>query len=140
VPEPVDATELALRALRHRSRSRSDIERRLDRAGVPPEEREATVDRLTESGLLSDERFAEARAEALAGRGASDALIRRDLRRQGIDRTAVDHALAQLAPEDERAAQVFERRGGGPRALRYLAGRGFPAETLERLGDADPLH
>jgi regulatory protein len=131
--EPVDATELALRALRHRNRSRSEVERRLDKAGVAPDEREAALDRLTEAGLLSDDRFAEERADALARRGASDALIRRDLRRQGVDHAAVEHAIAQLASEDERAAGVFERRGGGEKALRYLAGRGFAAETLERL-------
>jgi regulatory protein len=134
---PVDATELALRALRHRNRSRSDIEQRLSDAGVAPDEREAALDRLTEAGLLSDDRFAEERAEALARRGASDALIRQDLRRQGVDHAAVEHAIAQLASEDERAVEVFERRGGGEKALRYLAGRGFAAETLERLVEAN---
>jgi regulatory protein len=138
--EPVDATELALRALRHRNRSRHDLDQRLDRAGVTPDERSAALDRLTEAGLLSDDRFAEERARALAGRGASDALIRHDLRRQGVEHAAVEHAIAQLDSEDERAARIFERRGGGPQALRYLAGRGFAADTLEHLADADPLH
>jgi regulatory protein len=140
VTEPVDATELALRSLRHRNRSRADIEQRLDRAGVAPDEREAALDRLTEAGLLSDERFADQRARTLAERGASDALIRSDLRRQGVDHAAVEHAIARLDSEDERAFRVFQRRGGGAKALRYLAGRGFAAETLERLAAADPLH
>jgi regulatory protein len=133
MPKPVDATELALRALRHRNRSRSDLERRLDLAGVARGEREAALDRLAETGLLSDERFAEERAAALAGRGASDALIRNDLRRQGVEHAAAERAIAQLEPEDERAERIFERRGGGPKALRYLAGRGFASATLERL-------
>jgi regulatory protein len=131
---PPDATELALRALRHRNRSRSDVERRLDRAGIAPDERELTLDRLTEAGLLSDDRFAEERAQALAKRGASDALIRRDLRRDGVDHAAVEHAIEHLEPEADRAARVFDRRGGGSTALRYLAGRGFAADSLERLG------
>ena len=128
-----DATELALRALRHRNRSRHDIEQRLDRAGVTPDEREAVLDRLTESGLLSDERFAEERAQTLAQRGASDALIRHDLRRQGVEHAAVEHAVAQLEAEDERAVRLYAARGGGTKALRFLAGRGFAPETLERL-------
>jgi len=136
--EPGDATELALRALRHRSRYRHELEQRLDRAGVTPDERSAALDRLTEAGLLSDDRFAEERARALAGRGASDALIRHDLRRQGVEHAAVEHAIGQLEAEDERAVRVFRGRGGGLKALRYLAGRGFAAETLERLVDADP--
>lgn len=135
----MDAAELALRALRHRNRSRSDIRQRLDRAGVAPDEREAALDRLTEAGLLSDDRFAEERAHSLAERGASDALIQRDLRRQGVGHATVEHAIAQLDSEDERAARVFERRGGGAKALRYLAGRGFAPETLERLASADAL-
>ena len=139
MPHPGDATELALRALRHRNRSRHDLEQRLDRAGVTPDERSATLDRLTEAGLLSDDRFAEDRAHTLAGRGASDALIRHDLRRQGVEHATVEHAVGQLEPEDERAARIFLRRGGGPKALRYLAGRGFAAETLERLTAPDAL-
>jgi regulatory protein len=134
-----DAAELALRALRHRDRSRRDLDRRLDQAGVSPDERTAALDRLAEAGLLSDDRFAEDRARSLAGRGASDALIRRELRREGIDHAAVEHAIAQLEAEDARAARVFDRRGGGTRALRYLAGRGFAVETLERLSAGDAL-
>jgi regulatory protein len=133
MPEPADATELALRALQHRGRSRHDLEQRLDRAGVTPDEREATLDRLTESGLLSDDRFAEERAQALARRGASDALIRHDLRRQGVEHATVEHAVAQLEAEDERAGRLYTERGGGTKALRFLAGRGFARETLERL-------
>ena len=100
---------------------------------MAPDEREAALDRLTEAGLLSDERYAEERAGTLARRGASDAQIRHELRRQGVDHASVEHAIAQLQPEDERAARIFERRGGDPKALRYLAGRGFAAESLDRL-------
>jgi regulatory protein len=106
---------------------------RLDRAGVTPDEREATLDRLTEAGLLSDDRFAEERAQTLARRGAGDARIRHDLRRQGVEHATVEHAIAQLEPEDERAERLFAERGGGAKALRFLAGRGFAAESLERL-------
>jgi regulatory protein len=137
MPEELDATELALRALRHRNRSRHDVEQRLERAGVAPDERAAALDRLAETGLLSDDAFAEDRARTLARRGAGDTFIRHDLRRHGIEHTAVEHAIAELEPEEARAARVFEQRGGGPKALRYLAGRGFAAETLERLPGAD---
>jgi regulatory protein len=135
--EPADATELALRALRHRSRSRSDLAQRLQRAGIEPDEREAALDRLTEAGLVSDDRFAEERARTLAQRGAGDELIRQDLRRQAVDHESAERAIAQLEAEDERAARIFERRGGDAKAVRYLAGKGFSREILERL---DRLH
>jgi regulatory protein len=132
-----DATELALRALRHRNRSRHDVDRRLERAGVSPDDRTAALDRLVETGLLSDERFAGERARALSGRGAGDALIRRDLRRQGIEHAVVEQAIAGLESEEERAARVFRQRGGGAKALRYLLGRGFAAGTIEGLGEIE---
>jgi len=138
--EPADATELALRALRHRSRSRSDLAQRLQRAGIEPDEREAALDRLTEAGLVSDDRFAEERARTLAQRGAGDELIRQDLRRQGVDHESAERAIAQLEPEDERASRIFDRRGGDTKAVRYLAGKGFSREIVERLASADRLH
>jgi regulatory protein len=141
VAEPAeDATELALRALRHRSRSRHELSQRLQRAGISRDEREATLDRLTEAGLVSDERYAEERARSLAQRGMGDTLIRQDLRRQGVEHESVERAMAQLEPEDERAVRIFERRGGETRALRYLAGKGFSPEILDRLAGEDRLH
>ncbi len=134
-----DATELALRALRHRDRSRRDLDRRLKRAGVPAGEREQALDGLAEAGLLSDARFAETRARTLVDRGAGDELIRRDLAQNGIEAEVVANVLAELPPETERAERVFAKRGGDGKALRYLAAKGFSAESLERLS-ADSLH
>ena len=126
--------ELALRALSHRDRSRRELDRRLEQAGISVEERNATLDALAETGLLSDERFAEARARGLAAKNGGDLLIRNDLRRHGIDADLVGEILEGLEPERERAARIFCRRGGGERALRYLAGKGFARDSLESLG------
>jgi regulatory protein len=134
-----EARELALRALSHRDRSRRELEQRLERAGVPADERSETLDALAGTGLLSDERFAEARARGLAGKNGSDSLIRNDLRRHGIDRELVEEIVEGIEPEPQRAARIFQRRGGGERALRYLAGKGFARESLEPLAD-DPVH
>jgi regulatory protein len=133
-----EARELALRALSHRDRSRRELEQRLGRAGIPAEERDEALDELAAAGLLSDARFAEARARGLASRNASDSLIRQDLRRHGIDREEIGEVLEGLEGEAERAARIFERRGGGDRALRYLAAKGFSREALEALSD-DPV-
>ena len=129
------ARELALRALSHRDRSRRELELRLERAGVPSGERGEALDELVAAGLLSDARFAEARARGLAAKNGSDFLIRNDLRRHGIDRVEIAEILEGLEDEAERAARIFERRGGGDRALRYLAAKGFSRESLDRLID-----
>jgi regulatory protein len=132
------ARELALRALSHRDRSRRELEQRLGRAGIPTEECQKALDELADAGLLSDARFAEARARGLAAKNGSDSLIRNDLRRHGIDPQEIAEILEGLEGEAERAARIFERRGGGDRALRYLAAKGFARESLERLID-DPV-
>ena len=132
------ARELALRALSHRDRSRRELEQRLVRAGIPTEECGKALDELADAGLLSDARFAEARARGLAAKNGSDSLIRNDLRRHGIDREEIAEILEGLEGEAERAARIFERRGGGDRALRYLAGKGFSRDSLEPLID-DPV-
>ena len=129
------ARELALRALNHRDRSRRELEQRLGRAGIPADERDEALDELAARGLLSDARFAEARARGLAAKNAGDSLIRNDLRRHGIDREAIAEILEGIEREPERAARIFERRGGGDRALRYLAAKGFARESLEALVD-----
>jgi regulatory protein len=134
-----EATELALRALRHREHSRLDLDRRLARAGIPAGDREQALDGLAAAGLLSDIRFAQARARALAERFAGDELIRRDLAHHGVADDLVADVLADLPPEAARAEQAFRRRGGDPKALRYLAGKGFSAESLEGLA-SDSLH
>ena len=102
-----EATELALRALRHRDRSRRDLDRRLERAGIPADEREQALEGLADAGLLSDARFAQSRARALADRFTGDELIRRELVQHGIEEEVVADVLAELQPEAERAARPF---------------------------------
>jgi regulatory protein len=135
----MDATEVALRALRHRDRSRRELDERLAQAGIPADERDEALDRLVASGLVSDERFATGRARALAERGAGNDLIRTDLRRRGVAADAVEEAIAGLPPEDGRAAELYERRGGDAKALRYLAGKGFSQDALTGITGLHPV-
>jgi regulatory protein len=134
-----DATELALRALRHRDRSRRELDERLARAGIPADERAEALDHLAAAGLLSDRRFADERARTLARRNGSDTQIYGDLRRSGVPEDVVADALAELEPEAERAARIFHQRGGDERAFRYLAGKGFARESLDSLGDGNAV-
>lgn len=135
-----DPVELALGLLDRRDLSRDRLDEKLAEAGIEPDRRAAALEQLTAAGIVSDDRFAYQRARVLAGRGASDAGIRSDLDRQGLGTDAIERALATLEPEVDRAERIVERRGKGARTFRYLAGKGFSGETLERLGAADPLH
>jgi SOS response regulatory protein OraA/RecX len=91
-----EAIVAATGALRHRDHSARSLEQKLERGGVAPAERAATLDTLGRAGLLDDARFASDRARTLAGRGWGDAAIRADLERQGLDGEPVAEAIAAL--------------------------------------------
>jgi SOS response regulatory protein OraA/RecX len=132
-----EALAVAGRALRSRDLSKRRLEERLQRAAVAPAARAESLDVLTRAGALDDDRFAERRAEALAGRGYGDTAIRHDLERHGIDPEGVSAALARLEPEVERAREVVARRGAGIRTARYLVAKGFGEDALEAASGAD---
>lgn len=128
-----DAFELAVRALGAHDRTAAELDARLARHGVSPEEREEALERLERLGYLDDARVARDRAAQLAGRGAGDALIRHDLERRGIGAEAIEEALAALEPERDRAARVVAERGRSARTARYLASRGFGEDGAAAL-------
>lgn len=127
-PEAVDA---AVRALSRRDRSEADVRRILERKGVSAADAAAAVDVLRRLGALDDARFAVRSAESLARRGYGDAAIAARLQQEGVERELAAEAIAALEPEHERATALAERRNGGLRAARWLAGRGFAPETVE---------
>ena len=135
-PAP-DAHEVALRALRTRDLSVAELERRLVERGVGEDDASTTIAALVRTGLVDDAGLAERRAAALADRGAGDSLIRHRLRALGIDRELIEGAVAALAPEQERALRIVERRGPGPRTARYLAGKGFSEESVRDVVATD---
>jgi regulatory protein len=126
-----DPLQVAVRALGHRDLSAAGVDARLARAGVGEAEREETLETLRRVGYLDDARFARKRAETLAMRGWGDAGIVADLEQQGVPAELCDEALADLDPERERAVRVVAERGAGARSARYLAGKGFAAESIE---------
>ena len=100
---------------------------------------EALLDWLEANRFLSIERFVESRVHAREGR-FGNRRIRAELAQHGV---AVSPELARTLAESElqRAAVVRERRFAGPpgsvaeRAAqtRFLAGRGFSPEVIQRL-------
>jgi regulatory protein len=128
-----EALERATRALARRDHSAASLDAKLERAGISAPARAEAIGRLEAGGYVDDARFATDRALHLAGKGYGDDWIRADLASQGVGPEAVEDALASLAPEPERAAEQAERLGGGVRAGRTLARRGFSEDCLERF-------
>jgi SOS response regulatory protein OraA/RecX len=135
-----EALAVASRALRRQDLSERGIAERLARASVTPAAAEESLRVLSRAGLVDDGRFAKNRATRLAERGYGDAAIRHDLERQGVGPEPVREALESLEAEVERACQLVERRGAGPKTARYLASKGFGPEALEAATGEDFAH
>jgi regulatory protein len=133
-----DPIEIAARALQHRDRSRREVDQRLARAGIDEERRNDALDTLERVGYVDDERFAGARAEALAGRGYGDEWIRLDLAEHGVGAEGVAEAIGALEPEAERAAMLVERLGRSPKTGARLARKGFGEDALEAALGIEP--
>jgi regulatory protein len=91
--------------------------------------------------LLSDDRYAEARAHTL-GRKFGAARIAHELRSRGVSAAAIEKvANAARASELERAREAWRKRFGVPPAnplerakqMRFLHGRGFSFEVIRRV-------
>src|SRR5205823_7981783 len=125
----------------HRGLAAHGLAERLTRRGVPPAQRREVIERLARAGYVDDARFARSRARVLADRGLGDAAIRADPEERGIDADAASDALAALEPEPERARVEAARLGGGGRAARALARKGFAGASVEAavaLADTEP--
>jgi regulatory protein len=131
VPADPDPIELAARALKHRDRSRRQLDERLARAGVDDAGRAEALETLERVGYVDDERYALARAEALAQRGYGDEGIRQLLEADGLPPEAVIAALAGLEPEGQRAADLVARLGPGAKTAAQLGRKGFGEDAVE---------
>jgi regulatory protein len=126
------------RALAQRPLSRRQVSERLRRRGVaPPVERE-TLGTLAAAGLVDDARLARARAAGLADRGWGDLAIAARLHRDGLEEAETRAALAELPPEQGRAAALIADVSDGRKAWSLLARRGFSPDAIEgALGSLD---
>jgi len=132
------AIGVATRALSRRAHSERDLRDKLRRGGVAPAGEEEAIGTLRRAGLVDDERFALARAEALAERGHGDAAVRFDLEQRDVPPEAIEAALAAIEPERERAAAIVARRGAGQATARFLMRRGFDDDAVA-LAAAPPV-
>lgn len=128
-----DAFGAVVDALARRDLTSVELEQRLARAGYEPDACADAIARAAAAGYLDDHRVAIERARRLAERGASDAAIRTELVRRGMSDEAVTLALEPLSPESERAERLAHELGGGLRAARALARKGYPEDVVRRV-------
>jgi SOS response regulatory protein OraA/RecX len=125
------ALEAATKALARRDRSAAGLAAYLERKGTDPDDARAAVERLREAGYVNDERYATARAEALADRGYGDEAVRFELEREGLAPDQIAAVLLALPPERERATAFLLKARTPLTGIRRLAAKGFSADALE---------
>lgn len=133
--------ERAVRLLAGREHSRFDLGRKLAAYAASPEELEALLDELVRSRLLSDDRYAEARAHSLSRRYGSRR-VAHDLKQRGVADEALERVVAEVRHTDlERAREVWHKRfGEAPRnaqerakQMRFLQNRGFAIDVIRSV-------
>ncbi len=144
-PTPV---QRALGLLTRREHSRKELTRKLAARGVEKEDAQAAVARLADAGWQDDARFAESLVRSRAGSGYGPLHIRAELTMHGLDREAVDAAMAGFEGDwDEVARDLVRRRYGeaGPRdpvqrrkAAELLMRRGFDVARIRAATRFDP--
>ena len=144
--EPSLAKEAALRLLGYRDRATVELKRRLADSGYPQPVVDALLERLTEWGLVDDERFARAwvRTRARAGLGARR--ISHELAQKGVARDLAALVLAEELPrESELDAAVMSLRGATAsdrkqrdRLVRRLVARGHALSVAIAAVDSVP--
>ena len=143
-----DAYEAALNSLDLCARTRQELRRSLLARGFVSGAVEATLDRLADSGLVDDRRYAERAVEVSAARPVGVYAVRRKLRARGIGEEDAEAALNMLDDEQQaQAAQAAARsllrryaqlpaREGRAKLSQALARRGFSWEAVRAAVDA----
>jgi regulatory protein len=146
VPEP-SALDRALKLLARRPRTALELDRALEKAGVPDGDRQTALARLRELGYINDPETARMRARRRVGSGEAPRLLARRLEAQGIEASVAREATAEAADgagEEELIAQALQRRLRGrepadmrekQRLVRALAAKGHsPSAVARALG------
>jgi len=138
------AREAALRLLTVRERSAVELRSRLRQKGFDPEVIAELLERLQETALQDDGRFAAQFAQSAAARGMAGRRIQAELRARGVAKDLAAEASVE-EPEEElaRARDLAARRASRMRdlpaeaALRRITGllarRGFDPQTCRQV-------
>ena len=133
--------ERALGLLARREHSRAELGRKLRPHVVAEDDLDALLDDLTRRKQLSEERYAESRANALS-RKFGAARIAQELRSKGLDKELAGRAAeAARSTEVERARAVWLRkfraapttREERAKQMRFLQSRGFSFDAIRAV-------
>lgn len=107
---PESAKKRALRLLERRDYSRKELILKLTEKGEPLEDAEAVADRMTELGVISDERYSRMLVRHYAAKGYGTCRIKQELYRHGIHTDLWEEALEELPTQEEIIDKLFRSK------------------------------
>lgn len=133
----------ALALLARREHSRRELARKLAARGHDPAGVDDVLDELSNRGLQSDSRMAEAYVAERLAKGFGPLRVRQELRERGVADELIDPLLDQDPDEWRgRISQIAAKKFGADlpqdpkeraRRARFLEYRGFPPELIARF-------
>jgi len=143
------AKDLALRYIETQPRSRSEVERRLARAGVDPDVVEQAVADLERAGVIDDERLSQDWVESRSrAKKLGRVRLESELRRKGMNQEHIRAAVSGIDDQVELSAAIElarsrfipvtdltsqERAAQRRRLAGYLARRGYGWQIIEQV-------
>jgi len=140
----------ALNMLARRECSRHEVEAKLQRKfDINPDELDALLDRLIQTGLQSDKRFAESWVRAKFNQGKGPNRIRMELRQKGVSNDLVERSLAEPGFDWFQSAEQLANKKLGTldsdepmdaqkkaKLYRFLSYRGFDRDQIDHAIDS----
>jgi regulatory protein len=138
---PLEARKKAMDFLARREYGQAELIKKLADKGYIRRIVEQAVTTLTEDGLQSDDRFAEAFVQSRINQGKGPVRIRLDLSQRGISDAVTEMAIEQCAADWHGLAQKVRVRKFGAdepadfkakaRQMRFLQYRGFEQDHIQ---------
>lgn len=130
---------IAMDCLARREHSVEELRRKLAARDFTPDAIDATLARLEQEGLLSDERFAQAFVAARHRRGQGPIRVRGELSQRGVPAELIAvsldgvdwHGAARAAREKKFGPELPGEYAEKARQARFLQYRGFDAEQIQ---------
>lgn len=132
----------AMDLLARREHGRAELARKLRQRGAEAELIDAALERLSEEGLLSDQRFVESFIRSRASAGYGPLRIREELSQRGVPRAQAERALADSEIDwADNLRELWRRRFASlpqdarerAKQGRFLLYRGFAQDAVSRL-------
>jgi len=134
------ATEQAIGLLARREHSATELQQKLQQAGHETDKIHAALEKLQQSGLQNDQRFAEAFIRSRLLRGYGELRIRQELKQKGVADELANLSIQQAEIDwfslatavrckrfGEQCPDDFKDRA---RQMRFLQYRGFTHEQI----------